>query len=145
MEHEKAMHMSEKLRIGEFFQSKVLINTEKTIQLQPIFEKKKSTEMVNSHNDMMDHVRDGFYAGQQRLQRFPALIQAGRGSVINVNMTGAPAKQMQFTIHSQARLLDLLSESLSRAQNLEATITANSISKMRKTLTLQEIFGRPSR
>jgi hypothetical protein len=52
---------------------------------------------------MMDNVWDGFYAGQIRLQRFPALIQASRGSIIDVNMTGTPAKVMQFTIHSQAK------------------------------------------
>jgi hypothetical protein len=71
--------------------------------MQPIYIGKVGTEESNKVNAMMDNVWDGFYAGQKRLQRFPALIQANRGSVYNVNMTGTPAKQMQFTIHSQSK------------------------------------------
>lgn len=56
--------------------------------------------MSNNLNAMMDHVWDGFYSGQKRLQRFPSLIQAEPGSVYNLNHTGTPAKKYRFAIKS---------------------------------------------
>ena len=50
---------------------------------------------------MMDHCWDGFYTCQRRLQRFPALVDAKPGSVIDLTFTGAPAKRMQFWFKSQ--------------------------------------------
>lgn len=68
--------------------------------MQPIYVQKVGTEISNNINAMMDHVWDGFYSGQKRLQRFPALLQAERGSEYNVKMTGTPAKHMKFTLRS---------------------------------------------
>ena len=56
--------------------------------------------MENNLNAMMDHVWDGFYTGQKRLQRFPAVIQGERGSVYDLDFTGTPAKHMRFTLRS---------------------------------------------
>jgi hypothetical protein len=42
--------------------------------MQPVYVHKIGTEVNNNINAMMDHVWDGFYSGQKRLQRFPALI-----------------------------------------------------------------------
>jgi len=71
--------------------------------MQPIYVQKEGTEQNNVVNAMMDHVWDGFYSGQKRLQRFPILIQADRGSSYDIKMTGTPAKAMLFTINSQSR------------------------------------------
>jgi hypothetical protein len=71
--------------------------------MQPIYVKKQGTEMENNLNAMMDHVWDGFYTGQKRLQRFPSVIQGERGSVYDLNFTGSPAKHMQFTLRSQTK------------------------------------------
>jgi hypothetical protein len=38
-----------------------------------------------------------------RLQRFPALIQADRGSAYDLTFTGTPAKAFKFTIRSQSK------------------------------------------
>lgn len=46
----------------------------------------------------MDHVWDGFYSGQKRFQRFPALIQGSKGSVYDLNFTGTPSKTFKFDI-----------------------------------------------
>jgi hypothetical protein len=59
--------------------------------------------MSNKVNAYMDHMWDGFYSGQVRLQRFPVLVQANRGSVHNLNMTGSPAKKFKFTLKSADR------------------------------------------
>ena len=71
--------------------------------MQPIYVKKQGTGMENNLNAMMDHVWDGFYTGQIRLQRFPSIIQGERGSVYDLNFTGSPAKHMQFVIRSQSK------------------------------------------
>lgn len=42
--------------------------------MQPIFVTKVGTIQNNNVNAMMDHVWDGFYSGQMRLQRFPILV-----------------------------------------------------------------------
>lgn len=71
--------------------------------MQPIYVKKQGTGMENNLNAMMDHVWDGFYTGQIRLQRFPSVFQGDRGSVYDLNFTGTPAKHMRFTIRSQSK------------------------------------------
>jgi hypothetical protein len=71
--------------------------------MQPIYVKKQGTGIENNLNAMMDHVWDGFYTGQKRLQRFPGIIQADRGSVYDLNFTGTPAKNMTFTLRSQSK------------------------------------------
>ena len=47
----------------------------------------------------MDNTWDGFYAGQIRLSRFPALID-GNGGAYNISFTGSPAKKMRFLFNS---------------------------------------------
>ena len=47
----------------------------------------------------MDNTWDGFYAGQIRLSRFPALID-GNGGFYNISFTGSPAKKLRFTFNS---------------------------------------------
>jgi hypothetical protein len=47
----------------------------------------------------MDNTWDGFYAGQIRLSRFPALID-GNGGAYNISFTGSPAKKMRFMFNS---------------------------------------------
>jgi hypothetical protein len=59
--------------------------------------------MENNLNAMMDHVWDGFYTGQKRLQRFPSIFQGERGSIYDLNFTGTPAKHMKFTLRSQIK------------------------------------------
>lgn len=68
--------------------------------MQPIYLKRQGTGMENKLNAMMDHVWDGFYTGQKRLQRFPTIIQGDRGVVYDLNFTGSPAKNMRFTFRS---------------------------------------------
>ena len=71
--------------------------------MQPIYVTKEGTDQNNNVNAMMDHVWDGFYSGQKRLQRFPILVQADRGSAYDIKMTGTPAKSMLFTLKSQSK------------------------------------------
>lgn len=66
--------------------------------MQPIYVQKEGTAMANNLNAMMDHVWDGFYSGQKRMQRFPALFQGTPGAVYTLNHTGTPAKNYRFTI-----------------------------------------------
>ena len=42
--------------------------------MQPIYIGLDGSKMSNKLNSMMDHTWDGFYTGQKRLSRFPALI-----------------------------------------------------------------------
>jgi hypothetical protein len=51
---------------------------------------------VNKVNQFMDHVWDNFYAGQQRLQRFPILISGEDGiGEYELEFTGSPPKKMR--------------------------------------------------
>ena len=50
----------------------------------------------NVLNTMMDHVWDGFYTGQKRLSRFPALVQMGKK--FNVFYTGTPPSSQRFKV-----------------------------------------------
>jgi len=59
--------------------------------------------MRNKLNSFMDHRWDGFYAGQKRLSRFPAIVDAPRGSVYDLSYTGSPPKKQKFTLRSQAK------------------------------------------
>lgn len=64
--------------------------------MAPVYSRMEGTEMNNKLNSMMDHVWDGFYAGQIRMQRFVNTIWAPKGSVYNLTFTGSPAKKMRF-------------------------------------------------
>lgn len=59
--------------------------------------------MNNKLNSFMDHVWDGFYTGQLRMSRFPAIVDLPRGSVYDLTYTGTPAKKQRFTVFSQSK------------------------------------------
>jgi hypothetical protein len=68
--------------------------------MQPIYVKKQGTAMKNNLNAMMDHMWDGFYTGQVRLQRFPSVYQGDRGSIYDLEFSGTPAKHLKFVIRA---------------------------------------------
>ena len=47
----------------------------------------------------MDHIWDGFYTGQKRLQRFPVLVRANTGNFHNIDYTGTPPLSQLFEIY----------------------------------------------
>ena len=71
--------------------------------MQPIYVrdhvKDGKYKMNNRLNAYMDHVWDGFYTGQVRMSRFPALVQGDKG-VYDLEFTGTPAKKMKFLFKS---------------------------------------------
>ena len=48
----------------------------------------------------MDHVWDGFYTGQIRLQRFPGLVWSPAKSVYDIVFTGSPPLNLRFKLIS---------------------------------------------
>jgi len=58
--------------------------------------------MKNVLNSQMDHVWDGFYTGQLRATRFPALVDAELGSVYDIVYTGTPPKKQLFKLMTQS-------------------------------------------
>lgn len=58
--------------------------------------------MNNKLNSFMDHIWDGFYSGQLRESRFPAIVYSPVGSVYNLTFTGSPAKKMRFELRSDS-------------------------------------------
>ena len=48
----------------------------------------------------MDHVWAGFYAGQKRLSRFPAMIQTGKSYVIDY--TGTPPNNARYKLTAES-------------------------------------------
>jgi len=71
--------------------------------MQPVYVSLQGTEMNNKLNSYMDHVWDGFYSGQIRLSRFPALIYAEKGTEYNITFTGSPAKKFRFELKAHDR------------------------------------------
>jgi hypothetical protein len=70
-------------------------------QITPDTKKNSSDLGMNSKlNSFMDHVWDGFYSGQLRESRFPAVVYAPKGSVYNITFSGSPAKKMRFELKS---------------------------------------------
>ena len=66
--------------------------------VQPVNVSRQGTAMKNVLNSMMDHVWDGFYAGQIRQTRFPAVVDAELGSVYDIAYTGTPPKKQVFEL-----------------------------------------------
>ena len=60
--------------------------------------------MSNKLNAYMDHVWDGFYTGQKRLQKFPAIMDGEKGFVYNITYTGTPPKNQRFYFTSFSRV-----------------------------------------
>jgi hypothetical protein len=54
--------------------------------------------MSNKLNSFMDNIWDGFYTGQVRMSRFPAIVVAEPGAVYDLTFTGTPAKHMRFRL-----------------------------------------------
>lgn len=57
---------------------------------------KADPEQKNKLNSFEDHVWDGFYAGQKRMQRFPTIISGKDGNIYDVKMSGTVPKKMRF-------------------------------------------------
>jgi len=57
------------------------------------------TGYTNTLNTFMDHVWDGFYTGQVRLSRFPAIVEANHK--YEVSFTGTPPETMRFKLDAQ--------------------------------------------
>jgi len=60
--------------------------------LIPIYITQEGTEINNKLNSFMDHIWDGFYTGQQRVSRYPALVDAARGTIYDIEYTGSTPK-----------------------------------------------------
>lgn len=78
--------------------------------LQPVYlEFNGDATARNKLNSYMDHVWDGFYAGQIRRSRFPGLVyggkQAGKAGapLYTIVFTGTPAKKFRFTFLSHSK------------------------------------------
>lgn len=68
--------------------------------LQPVYVQMQGTQMNNKLNAYMDHVWDGFYTGQVRESRFPAVVYSPKGSIYNLTFTGSPAKKFRFKLRA---------------------------------------------
>jgi hypothetical protein len=70
--------------------------------MSPIYIRMEGDEKKsNKINSYMDHVWDGFYAGQIRRSRFPCFVYAKKGGWVKIHFTGTPAKKMKFKLLSQ--------------------------------------------
>jgi len=68
--------------------------------IAPVYVSMYGTTINNKINSMMDHMWDGFYAGQIHLSRFPAIVNAVPKSIYNVTMSGSPPKNLRFKLSS---------------------------------------------
>ena len=77
--------------------------------VQPIVITDDSTNYSNTLNSMMDHVWDGFYTGQLRLSRFPAMIEidATNQRTYTISYTGTPPGGQRFTLHTDSEIKNL--------------------------------------
>jgi len=64
--------------------------------VMPVYVKSARDAYSIKLNSAMDHVWDGFYSGQLRLSRFPALIQGGDD--YTVQYTGTPPGKMRYKL-----------------------------------------------
>lgn len=70
--------------------------------VSPIIVESVNLTAVNRLNSFMDHIWDGFYTGQLRMSRWPALIQTGNNFVYNINYTGTAPSVQRFTLIADA-------------------------------------------
>lgn len=75
--------------------------------IQPINITLEGTYMLNVVNAQMDHVWDGFYTGQVRQTRFPAIIDAEAGSVYDIVYTGTPPIKQFFKLENRGTAVGL--------------------------------------
>ena len=66
--------------------------------ITPIYVKNEALKTSNAINTFMDHIWDGFYTGQLRLSRWPAIIQTGPTMSYEVLYTGTPPGNQRFTL-----------------------------------------------
>jgi hypothetical protein len=64
--------------------------------VMPVLIKSERDQYTIKLNSAMDHVWDGFYSGQLRLSRFPALIQGGDDYTLTY--TGTPPGKMRYKL-----------------------------------------------
>lgn len=99
---ENNLYVCQQTKLGQLiFESEDADNWDRG--LHPVYLQLQGTEMNSKLNSFMDHVWDGFYAGQLRLQRFPAVIYAKKGTEYNLTFTGSPAKKFRFELKSHDR------------------------------------------
>ena len=68
----------------------------------------QGTKMNNTLNSEMDHTWDGFYTGQIRLSRFPAVVDAFKESTYDITYTGTPPKKQLFELYSTGENIGML-------------------------------------
>jgi hypothetical protein len=67
--------------------------------ITPIYVISQNLTAINKLNTFMDHIWDGFYTGQLRMSRWPALIQTGSSNfVYQLNYTGTPPSKQRFSL-----------------------------------------------
>lgn len=66
--------------------------------ITPITLKSYNITSSNVLNTFMDHIWDGFYTGQLRMSRWPALIQVSSGSYYEILYTGTPPSSQRFRL-----------------------------------------------
>jgi hypothetical protein len=70
--------------------------------VSPIYVESLNTSAVNKLNTFMDHIWDGFYTGQLRMARWPAIVQTGNNFMYNVNYTGTAPQKQRFMLNSDS-------------------------------------------
>lgn len=95
-------HLCQSARLSILlFESQDSDNMDRSVQ--PVYVKTNSStgKLIQTKlNSYMDHSWDGFYTSQKRMSRFPALIDARRESVHEIEFTGTPPKDMRFALFS---------------------------------------------
>lgn len=69
--------------------------------VSPISILNEETGFNNTLNSMMDHVWDGFYTGQRRASRFPAILTSGADYTFD--FSGTPPQRMRFKLQSEMK------------------------------------------
>lgn len=67
--------------------------------VQPVIITSEKSGYYNDINSFMDHVWDGFYTGQVRLSRFPAMVEIGQD--YQIEYTGTPPNKMNYKLESK--------------------------------------------
>ena len=70
--------------------------------VSPIYVESLNTSAVNKLNTFMDHIWDGFYTGQLRMARWPAIVQTGNNYMYNVNYTGTAPQKQRFMLNADS-------------------------------------------
>lgn len=68
--------------------------------VQPVYLTNRESGARNKINSYMDHVWDGFYTGQLRLSRFPAVLEAT--GYTTLKYSGTPPNHQRITLQGEA-------------------------------------------